>query len=101
MVFLHEHLPRGLAASMPIRAILVPRIVDRTDTTIVPAPAAAAFKALAPSTVFQLPGNAHEAFRTLAQLTRRLPTYEIQLGRDFASIPGVLEDFLSQWQSHQ
>jgi hypothetical protein len=101
MVFLHEHLPQGLAASMPIRAILVPRIVDRPDTTIVPAPAVAAFKALAPSTVFQLPGNAHEAFRALAQLTRQLPTYEIQLGRDFSSIPGVLEDFLSQWQSHR
>lgn len=99
MVFLHEHLPQGLAASMPIRAILVPRIVDRIETTIVPAPAAAAFKALAPSTVFQLPGNAHDAFRTLAQMTRRLPTYELQLGRDLSLIPDVLKDFLSQWRS--
>jgi len=99
MVFLHEHLPQGLATSMPIRAILVPRIVDRTETTIVPASAAVAFKALAPSTVFQLPGNGHEALRNLAQLTRRLPSFEIQLGSDFSSIPGVLADFISRWRS--
>lgn len=98
MVFLHEYLPQGLTASMPIRAILVPRIVDRAETTIVPAPAALAFKALAPSTVFQLPGNSHDAFRTLAQLTRRLPTYEIQLGSDFSKIPGIVDDFISGWQ---
>ena len=95
MVFLHEHDPACLLRSTPVRAILVPRIVDRPETEIVPAPAALAFKALAPSTVFQLPGNAHEAFRALAEMTRRLPAHEIRLGSDIASIPRVIEDFLA------
>lgn len=95
MVFLHAHVPARLTASMPIRAILVPRIVDRPDTTIAPAPAALAFKALAPSTVFQLPGNAHEAFRALAEMTRRLPAFEIQLGRNITAIPAVIERFVA------
>lgn len=96
MVFLHQHYPQGLIDSMPLRAILVPRIVDRSETTIVPASAAEAFKALAPSTVFQLPGNAHDTFRTLAQVTRKWPTYEIQLGSDFGLIPSAIENFLRE-----
>ena len=96
MVFLHEHVPASLVDSMPLRAILVPRIVDRRDTEILPAPASLAFKALAPSTVFQLPGNAHGAFRALAEMTRRTPAFEIRLGSDIASIPAVIATFLSR-----
>jgi len=94
MVFLHEHYPERLVPSLPVRAILVPRIVDAVETVIVPAPAAAAFKALAPSTLFQLPGNAHATFRALAQVVRDIPSYEIQLGRDIGAIPGVISQFL-------
>jgi hypothetical protein len=94
MVFLHEHYPERLVPSLPVRAILVPRIVDAVETVIVPAPAAAAFKALAPSTLFQLPGNAHATFRALAQVVRDIPSYEIQLGRDIGAIPGVISRFL-------
>lgn len=96
MVFLHEHFPHKLIGQMPLRAILVPRIVDRPQTQIAPASAALAFKALAPSTVFQLPGNAHSAFRALVDMVRRLPTYEIELGRDLARIPTAIESFLAQ-----
>lgn len=95
MVFLHDHRPGDLADSIPLRAILVPRIVDRVETSIVPIPAATAFKALAPSTVFQLPGNAHDAFRALARITREWPTYEIRLGSDFAAIPAAIDDLLA------
>lgn len=96
MVFLHQHYPQALIDSMPLRAILVPRIVDRIETKIVPASASEAFKALAPSTVFQLPGNAHDAFRSLAQISKRWPTFEIQLGSDFALIPLAIESFLRE-----
>jgi hypothetical protein len=94
MVFLHQHLPEGLVPSIPLRAVLVPRIVDQARTEIIPAPATVAFKALAPSTVFQLPGNAHESFRMMAQITRKWPTYEILLGSDFSRIPGTIQDFI-------
>lgn len=95
MVFLHEHFPHKLLVQMPVRAILVPRIVDRPETRIIPASAALAVKALAPSTVFQLPGNAHAAFRSLVDMVRCLPTYEIELGHDLARIPATIEAFLT------
>lgn len=95
MIFLQEHFPEKVLDRMPVRAILVPRIVDRPETTIVPASAALAFKALAPSTVFQLAGNAHTAFRALVEMVRGLPAYEIELGSDLARIPRTIERFLA------
>jgi len=96
MIFLHRHFPQKLLGSMPLRAILVPRIVDRPETVIAPASAALAFKALAPSTVFQLPGNAHEAFQGLVQMIRRIPSYEIALGSDIGRIPSTIHRFIEQ-----
>ncbi|MGZ8216664.1 hypothetical protein [Methylomagnum sp.] len=93
MIFLHEHFPEKLIPDMPVKAILVPRIVDQADTRIVPASSALAFKALAPSTLFQLPGNAQHAFRALVEMVRRIPAYEIQLGA-VPSVPGAIRRFI-------
>ncbi|MFO1429881.1 MAG: serine kinase [Candidatus Competibacteraceae bacterium] len=94
MIFLHEHHPHKLLEQMPVRAILVPRIADSPETRIVPASAALAFKALAPSTLFQLPGNAHKAFRALVEMVRRIPAYEIALGSDIPRIPAIIRQFI-------
>ncbi len=96
MIFLHQHCPRTLITNMPLRAIVVPRIVDRPETVISPVSAALAFKALAPSTLFQLPGNAHHAFQGLVQMVRHTPCYEIALGSDIAAIPATIQRFLEQ-----
>jgi hypothetical protein len=95
LIFLHRHFPERLLPELPLKAILVPRIHSEAETRITPAPAALAFKALAPSTLFQLPGNAHDAFRALVDMVRRIPAYEIALGRDIARIPDRIEQFLT------
>jgi hypothetical protein len=95
MLFLHEHFPQKLISTMPVRAILVPRIVDGPDTRIVPVSPAVAFKALAPSTLFQLPGNAQQAFRAMVEMVRRIPSYEIQLG-NVPGVPGAIRQFLKE-----
>ncbi len=94
MLFLHRHFPERLLPSLPLKAILVPRFADCADTTIRPASSALAFKALAPSTMFQLPGNARAAFQGLARLVRKVPAYEIALGQDVGRIPNAVRRFL-------
>lgn len=94
MVFLHRHFPGKMLAGMPLKAILVPRVTGRPETTIVPASAAAALKALAPSTIFQLAGNERPAFQALVQLVRSVPCFEIGLGTAIAEIPGTIRRFL-------
>lgn len=94
MIFLHEHFPRLMLNEFPLRAILIPRITGRPDTRIVPSSAAAALRALAPATIFQLAGNERPAFKALAALTRDLPAFELELGTGLDRIPGVIDDFL-------
>ena len=94
MVFLHRHFPGKMVAGMPLKAILIPRITGRPETTITPGSAAAALKALAPSTIFQLAGNERPAFQALAHLVRIIPTFEIGLGTSIADIPVAIREFL-------
>jgi hypothetical protein len=97
MLFMQQHFPDRLLPSLPLKAILVPRFAGQAETSIQPASSALAFKALAPSTMFQLAGNAGAAFQSLAGLVRKVPAYEIALGHDIARIPDTIRRFLRQW----
>ncbi len=101
MIFMDQHFPGSLINTMPLRAILVPRIVHQPNTVITPTSPMKAFKALAPSTVFQLPGNAHDAFASLGRLVRALPCFDINLGSDMKQTPRVIREFLKQHQTDQ
>jgi hypothetical protein len=94
LFFLNEGFSRQIPLSLPIRAILLPRITSETRTHIVPATAAEGLTALAPSTVFQLPFAGKTAFQSMAQLVRSVPIYQLNLGAPWESIPDVIRDFL-------
>ena len=95
-MFLHEHFPGKMMASMPIKALFVPEVTGKPKTRIVPAPASAGFKALAPATIFQLAGNGREAFQAMVRLSRQIPCYKIELGTEIDKIPGVIKEFLEK-----
>ena len=56
---------------------------------------AAALKALAPSTIFQLAGMDHSTLGTLAACVRRVPCYTLRLGSTFSAIPRAIQDVLA------
>ena len=86
--------PEQMAASMPLRAILVPRISGLPDTTVVPGTAMAALAALAPSTIFQLPGEPGAELSAMAELVRAVPVFALHLGTDFAQIPERIDELM-------
>jgi hypothetical protein len=53
-------------------------------------------KALAPSTIFQLPHAGRGALDLLARLARQLPCFRLDLGPDVEEIPAVMEKLLSE-----
>ncbi|HEV7146104.1 MAG TPA: hypothetical protein VGN48_03805 [Pedococcus sp.] len=79
--------PQQMAGSMPLRAILVPRISGLPDTRVAPGSAMVALAALAPSTIFQLPGEPGAELSAMAELVRSVPVFVLELGTDFAQIP--------------
>ncbi|MEW6206965.1 MAG: serine kinase [Acidobacteriota bacterium] len=83
-------------AGFPLRALLAPRVTRTGKTKVEKISAIEGLKALAPSTIFQLPGAGRSAFDLLARLARQLPCFRIDLGSDVEEIPAVIEKLLSE-----
>ncbi len=90
VIFMHQHFPERVVSSLPLRAVIAPRITGRTETRIFPISPAAALRALAPSTLFQLSRENAAPFRDMAALVRALPCYRLELGTRMEEIPPVI-----------
>lgn len=94
LCYLNEHVPEKLLESSPLRAVAVPRITGKRDTTWAPAPAAAALAALAPSTLLQLAGADSSTFARLGRAVRRVPCHYLDVGTDPGQIPAAIRSLL-------
>jgi hypothetical protein len=85
-----------VSRGFPIRALLVPRVTGRVDTRLVPSSPGVGLSALAPTTVFQLPGDSTRIFSKIALLVHKVPTLVLEAGTDLAQIPTVVGRFLRE-----
>jgi hypothetical protein len=96
LVLLNDAFGEKVTSGFPLRAILVSRISGRPETTIEPSTPTAALRALAPSTLLQLPGDGRETMNQLSVLVRRVPTYTLNAGTDMRGIARSVEALLKQ-----
>ncbi len=96
VLYLHERYANSIVTSLPIRAILLPRVTGRVDTRLVSATPAEGLKSMAPSTIFQLPGAGLQEFQVLARLVREVPVLTLEVGTDLSQIPTVISDLLAR-----
>jgi hypothetical protein len=92
--------PKGLADRMEIGALLIPEIAKLRRTSIERDTARRAALALAPSGVFQLPGDTSTGFGFLTGLARRLPAFRVRLSEDPAEIAEAIGTFLAEEHRH-
>jgi hypothetical protein len=97
LLFLNEFPPVRVVSGFPIRAILLPRITGLSETRLREGSYAASLRALAASTIFQLPSAGRKDFETMAKFVKQVPCYILELGRDIATIPHVILDLLSAY----
>lgn len=90
--------PKGLVDRIEIGAVLIPEVARLRRTSIEPATARQAALSLAPSSVFQLPGDAIDGFGFLASLVRRLPAFRVRLSENPAEIADAIGSFLAREQ---
>lgn len=98
VVLLAEARPERLVQHARLRAIALPRVAH-TDTTVIRrASPAEALLQLGPSSLLMLPhaGLSATEFQRLSTLVESVPTYRIDLGRDFDRIPDRVEDILRE-----
>lgn len=96
LLYLHEHFPQRLGRGFPLRAILLPVVTGRRETSLRPTSAAASLAALAPSTIFLLPLAGRTALGAMAALVRQVPSYVLELGTEIERIPVVIHSLLSE-----
>jgi hypothetical protein len=77
----------------PLRAIVVPQITGDVRAALEPLSPAAALRAVAPSTLFQLPWSGADAVARFGRLVRRYPAYRLRLGGR-GDVPALLETLL-------
>ena len=95
LFFLDELYPSRLARGFPIRAILLPEVTKERHTAIEPVSQMAALRAVAPSTIFQLPGAGDRLLKDITAFVRKLPCYRLSIGSDIAEIPDAILNLLS------
>jgi hypothetical protein len=78
-----------VADSFPIRALILPRVTGGISQ-LRRASGAEALRALAPTTVFQLPGNDGSTFAWMAAIAREVPAFALALGEDRERIPALV-----------
>jgi hypothetical protein len=96
LFFIHQHYPERIVKRLPIRAILLPRVMGCRDTTVEPASPRDSFAALTLSTLHQLAGSGKELLQTINQLVNQVPAYYLNLGTDLAQIPVVISNVLQE-----
>ena len=87
IVYVEGNYPGRAIDGFPLRAVLVPRITEREQPRVIEASRAAALKALAPSTIFQLHPQGGQALAAMARLVDKVPAYTLELGADVDALP--------------
>lgn len=101
LMFLAEEAPDALLAAAPLRAIVLPSIVPEGPTRLSPISGGTALRALAPTSMFQLPDSGPAALAMMASLVRTIPSFVMEAGPDVSEIPGVITSLLADLNESQ
>jgi hypothetical protein len=96
---LQQRTPRLLALSLPLRAVVFPRITGAVPSRLQSLSASASLALLAPSSIEQrgqVCGLAQATLDTLTAVVRHVPSYRLELGTDLAQVPPLLQGLLSR-----
>jgi hypothetical protein len=84
-----------VAHTLPLKALLVPRVTGGRATRVSRLSAADTLRALAPSTLFNVPGSGESVLERLGALVRQVPGYALDLGVDAREVPDVIRGILA------
>lgn len=94
LMYLPSQFAPRIRDRLPLRAILIPKVMDRIESKVIPTSTVVALKALAPSSLFQLPATGVSDFQSLAEIVKLLPAFILELGTAINKIPCAIEEVL-------
>ena len=94
--FLYPRFADRIITGFPLRAILLPRITGKPESSISPATQTDGVKALIISTMCQFPGAGKKVVDVMQRLAGALPSYHLDFGTDPAQVPSLILDLLDK-----
>jgi len=96
LTFIKNIYPKKIKISMPLRAIILPKVTGLPSSSYASASSSFALRALAPSSMFQLPRSTQATFSYFGRLVRTLPAYTLYAGTRFNEIPEAIISILKE-----
>ena len=87
-----RHQPAQAVDALPISAIVNPRVTGAARPTLQRVSPRDALVKLAPSTLYQLPGDAASALATMSAVARHVPSYVLEVGADVRAAASVVAE---------
>ena len=92
VLYLYPRLANRLATELPVRAMLIPRIVDLDETSVTPAPSVEIQRASAFTTMSQLPHVGRHTLDFIDRFASTVPGYTLEMGKDLNKIPTAISN---------
>ena len=95
-LLLNDAYAARMLESARLCAIIAPRIAANGQTTCRPISSVSVLTALAPTTMFALPGLGPEALRAMARLVQRAPGYRLEIGGDLREVVAIVRQIIEK-----
>jgi GT2 family glycosyltransferase len=95
VMYLYPAMESLIARSLPLKAILTPRIFDRPQTVLEPVSAMELKRAAGFTTMSQLPHAGRRTQEFIDRLVDSLPGLQLSLGSELAGIPAAIKPLLA------
>lgn len=96
LFFLNEKFSHRLIRQVPLRAVVVPRVIAHGPSEVVPIAPVIAHKAIAMSTIELSRWTGGHTLRKVAELLRERPCYELRVGASISDVPPLLAKLLNE-----
>ena len=97
VLFINDFHKNKIQNSIDLKAIVLPKVTGLPQTTYSKTTSSHAFRALVPSSIFQLPeADRTRTFQIFGSLIRALPSYNLYAGTKFSAIPDTLVKILME-----
>lgn len=96
LFFLDEYRPQRMARELDLKAILIPKVTNKTESRVMPASLVDGLKSLGPSTIVQMPSIEQNSLREISTIVKSLPVRYLELGSDLAGVANTVAEFIQQ-----
>ncbi len=94
VMFLYPQFEKQIAQEMPLKAILIPQLVNLDENRFTFTPSWKIQRSTSFTTMSQLPYVGHHTHDFICQLSSTVPGYTLEMGKDLKKIPFDILDFL-------